>query len=99
MAVSRIQSATAEVLIAVPLQFRNLIYQTAAGNNPHVQFPFQEIRLIRGTRPHPPHTDLEEVRNSITLQFNGAPEGPIVAHCAKCILQFSLAATAVAALA
>ncbi|EEQ30225.1 hypothetical protein McanMca71_000515 [Microsporum canis] len=80
MITSRIPAATAELLIGVPLQFRNLIYQTAAGMNPYVKFPFHEIKLIRGTRPHPPHTDRQEVRNSITLQFNGAPEGPIVAH-------------------
>jgi hypothetical protein len=30
--------------------------------------------------PHPPNTDRQEVRNSITLQFNGSPEGPTVAH-------------------
>ncbi|WEW58673.1 hypothetical protein PRK78_004141 [Emydomyces testavorans] len=80
MATSRIHAATAQLLIGVPLQFRNLIYQIAAGTNPHVQFPFQEVKVIRGTRPHPPNTDHQEVRNSITLQFNGAPGGPIVAH-------------------
>ncbi|KAK2809540.1 hypothetical protein FQN50_003808 [Emmonsiellopsis sp. PD_5] len=36
--------------------------------------------LYRGTLPHPPNTDRQEVRNSITIQFNGGPEGPIVAH-------------------
>ena len=35
---------------------------------------------LRGTFPHPPNTDRREVRNSITIQFNGAPRGPIVAH-------------------
>lgn len=33
-----------------------------------------------GTFPHPPNTDRWEVRNSITLQFNGTGNGPIVAH-------------------
>lgn len=36
--------------------------------------------LFRGTSPHPPHTDIHEVRNSITIQFNGVPGGSIVAH-------------------
>lgn len=30
--------------------------------------------------PHPANTDCQEVRNSITVQFNGAPGGAIVAH-------------------
>jgi len=38
------------------------------------------IILSRGTVPHPPNTDRREVRHSITLQFNGAPGGPLVAH-------------------
>ncbi|KAK2787078.1 hypothetical protein FQN51_003455, partial [Onygenales sp. PD_10] len=80
MATNRIPAATAELLTGVPLQFRNFIFQTAAGRNPNVQFPFREIKLIRGTHPHPPNTDRQEVRNSLTVQFNGAPGGPIVAH-------------------
>jgi len=38
------------------------------------------IILSRGAAPHPPNTDRREVRHSITLQFNGAPGGPLVAH-------------------
>jgi hypothetical protein len=38
------------------------------------------IILSRGTAPHPPNTDRREVRHSITLKFNGAPGGPLVAH-------------------
>ena len=50
-------------------------------------FPIESIDLIRrltylirGTVPHPPKSDLEEVRNSLTLQFNGAPTGIVIAH-------------------
>lgn len=30
--------------------------------------------------PHVPSTDRGEIRKSVTLQFNGAPGGPIIAH-------------------
>lgn len=33
-----------------------------------------------GTLPHPPNTDRREVRDSITLQFNGTASGAVVAH-------------------
>ncbi|KAM5431750.1 hypothetical protein MferCBS31731_007755 [Microsporum ferrugineum] len=79
-AASKFSIATRELLTTTSALFRNLIIATAEGKNPNVTFPFAEIKLPRGTHPHPPNTDLEEVRNSVTLKFIGAPGGAIVAH-------------------
>lgn len=44
------------------------------------------IVIPSGTTPHPPNTDQQEVRDSITVQFNGIPKatgdpkGGLVAH-------------------
>ncbi|KLJ11664.1 hypothetical protein EMPG_09663 [Blastomyces silverae] len=76
----RIPKNTLDLLQQVPVTHRNVFMQTAEGKNPHVQFSFQEMKIIRGTHPHPPNTDIQEVRNSITVQFNGAPGGALVAH-------------------
>lgn len=32
------------------------------------------------TIPHVPNTDRDEIRKSLTIQFNGTPSGPIIAH-------------------
>ncbi|OAL34540.1 hypothetical protein AYO20_06170 [Fonsecaea nubica] len=77
---SRLSNATRDLLKNIPGPFNALISQTAEGKNPHAQFPFHEVKVIRGTVPHPPNTDRREVRNSITLQFNGTAGGPMVAH-------------------
>ncbi|PYI34356.1 hypothetical protein BP00DRAFT_433765 [Aspergillus indologenus CBS 114.80] len=78
---ARVSNTTwTSVLGSTPRVFVEHIRRIAEGKNPNVSFDFTEVKVIRGTFPHPPHTDLQEVRNSITLQFNGAPGGPIVAH-------------------
>ncbi|PYI02577.1 hypothetical protein BO78DRAFT_376624 [Aspergillus sclerotiicarbonarius CBS 121057] len=78
--VSRMSNATAELVRSMPGPFNNLIHQIASGTNPQARFPFTEVKVIRGTFPHPPNTDRREVRNSVTVQFNGAPGGPVIAH-------------------
>ncbi|KAF2813564.1 uncharacterized protein BDZ99DRAFT_557459 [Mytilinidion resinicola] len=75
-----IADASVLLLTQIPNAFRSQILEIAQGTNPHVRFSFNELKIIRGTRPHPPHTDREEVRSSITIQFNGAPGGALVAH-------------------
>ncbi|EFE37875.1 hypothetical protein TRV_07466 [Trichophyton verrucosum HKI 0517] len=71
---------TTELFNGCSPTYKRLLTMTAEGNNPHVTFPFKGIKLPRGTKEHCPFTDLEEVRNSVTIQFLGTPYGNITAH-------------------
>ncbi|KAL2848821.1 hypothetical protein BJY01DRAFT_246197 [Aspergillus pseudoustus] len=74
-AFATISNTTRELLKSVSPRFRDLIIQIAEGKNPNIPFPFME-----GTLPHPPHTDRRELRNALTVQFNGVAGGAVVAH-------------------
>ncbi|OJD10515.1 hypothetical protein AJ78_08498 [Emergomyces pasteurianus Ep9510] len=83
MSAGRISNTTREPMKTASPLFRDLVPTNCRWKEPsflQITFHFTELKIIRGTLEHPPHTDLQEVRNSITVQFNGAPEGPIVAH-------------------
>ncbi|OAL73277.1 hypothetical protein A7D00_3052 [Trichophyton violaceum] len=69
-----------ELINACSNLFQSHIKAIVEGKNPHVTFPFKGIKLPRDTKEHCPFTDLEEVRNSVTIQFLGTPHGNITAH-------------------
>ncbi|KAK3072465.1 hypothetical protein LTR53_006751 [Teratosphaeriaceae sp. CCFEE 6253] len=84
----RISSHTRTLLLSTPKHFTNLVAEAAAGNNPNAD-AVSNCELIiclelidddSGAQPHHPFTDLEEVRISITVQFNGVPGGAVIAH-------------------
>ncbi|EFR05428.1 hypothetical protein MGYG_08440 [Nannizzia gypsea CBS 118893] len=77
---ARTKKISIEVFNACSNIFQGHIRMIMEGKNPHVPFTFKSIQVPRGTKEHCPFTDLEEVRNSITLKFLGTPYGNITAH-------------------